>query len=95
MILFIVTQFIKKYKKEKKTGTIKVDLLRSVTETEDWDDSVLNETVRNVKQPHEVIAIIKQHEIILKEENKQIINIMSNFHPCLDNFTSSREFYQM
>lgn len=56
-----------------------MDLLRSITETADWDDSVLNETVRNVRQPREVIAIIKQHEVILKEENKQIINIMSNF----------------
>ena len=71
-----------------------MDLLGSVTETADWDDSVLNETGRNVKQPHKVIAIIKQHEIILREENKQIINIMSNFHPCLGSFTSCREFYQ-
>ena len=51
------------------------ELLDSLVDTEKKDKPRLDDVVRTVKNPKEEIAVIKQHDEILKEQNKKIINI--------------------
>lgn len=51
------------------------ELLGSLIDTEEKDKPRIDDVVRTVKNPKEEIAIIKQHDEILKEQNKKIINI--------------------
>ena len=50
---------VQKYIKEKRQEN---------RETVDKGDSVLNEAVRNLKEPNETVAITKQYEVLSKEE---------------------------
>ena len=64
---------------------VKEELLLPLWENVDENESVLNEAVRNAKQPNEVIQIIKRYEPLLKGETKKMKFLMK--------FRESKEFF--
>ena len=65
--------------KKKSPQAIKQELLASIIEILDKHDSLLNEKARNVKEAKEAILIIKKYERLLKEQHREIINILGKF----------------
>ena len=72
---------------------IRQELLASIVEISDEDDSELNKAVRNAKEPKEAMLIIKKYEELFKEELRKIINIVEKQEEVLLRFKKSDEFF--
>ena len=57
------------------------------------DYSELNEEVKIVKKPKEIISLFKKQEELLKGENIKIINILGNQKELLKKFKGSDELF--
>ena len=79
--------------KKKSPQAIKQELLASIIEILDKHDSLLNEEARNVKEPKEAISIIKKYERLLKEQHREIINILGKQVEFLKTFRERDEVF--
>ena len=78
---------------KKSPEVIRQELLASIVEISDEDDSELNKAVRNAKEPKEAMLIIKKYEELFKEELRKIINIVEKQEEVLIRFKKSDEFF--
>ena len=83
----------RKVKKNKTPEIVKQELLASIAENSDGEKDylVLNEEVRNAKEPQDGIALVKKYENLLKGTNKKIINIERERGELLKRFRDEDE----
>ena len=85
----------RKVKKNKTPEIVKQELLASIAEHSDGEKDylVLNEEVRNAKEPQDGTALVKKYEDLLKGTNKKIINIERKQGELLKRFRDDDEFF--